>query len=266
MSDSDSMSGVDRERVPTCDVPPCTTCGQTSSGSDYTPNGTENGYDDEDDMAGTTDLMLCVVAGDTAGVTDHLCSEEPGINERDGIGYTALVYAVVADHPEIVKLLLENGADANNVGNNGKTPLILAACVAIRWEKNCAQYLAIVSMLLEHGASMEEGVPVLYTVINSGDKGIGTGVKFHIVKYLCNYGADVHAKACDGSTALHAAVESDNIHVVGFLLHEGADTTAINDNNLDPLGFAEQLDNRHIANLIRLEMETRKQCTCPNRI
>jgi ankyrin repeat protein len=265
MSDSDSMSGADRECVQTCDVPLCTTCGQAAD-SDHPHNGTENEYDDEDDMAGTTDLMLCVVAGNIAEVTDHLCSEEPGINKRDGIGYTALVYAVVADHPEIVKLLLENGADANNVGDNGKTPLILAACVEIRSEKNCEEYLAIVNMLLEYGASMEEGLPVLYTVINSGDNGIGTGVKLRIVQCLHINGADVDAKACDGSTALHAAVECDNIHVVGFLLHEGADTTAINDNNLDPLGFAEQLGNLHIANLIRREMETRKQCTCPNRI
>lgn len=48
------------------------------------------------------------------------------INYQDSLGYTALMYASMNGHMEIVKLLLENGADTSIKNNDGKTALILA--------------------------------------------------------------------------------------------------------------------------------------------
>lgn len=51
-------------------------------------------------------------------ISNHLC----GINKKDRLGYTALMYACRFNKSDrIVKMLLENGADVNNISKRKKT-------------------------------------------------------------------------------------------------------------------------------------------------
>jgi ankyrin repeat protein len=61
----------------------------------------------------------------------------------NGSGYNALTGAVASGHTEVVKWLLENGADANYRYGAGYSPLLTAAANG---------HLAIVKLLLSHGA------------------------------------------------------------------------------------------------------------------
>ena len=45
------------------------------------------------------------------------------VNQADKMGSTALCKSVFRDHIEMVKLLLEHGADPNHTNRNGETPL-----------------------------------------------------------------------------------------------------------------------------------------------
>ena len=58
-------------------------------------------------------------------------------------GWPALMHAIHKDQPASVRALLEHGADANARGDNGETPMMMAAGYG---------YTEIVRILLEHGA------------------------------------------------------------------------------------------------------------------
>lgn len=83
------------------------------------------------ECAGATDLIRAARYGDAAAVK-LLMGQGAKINERDGCGMTALMYASQEGHAEIVGFLIENGADVSaETGEtaryeSGVTALLLA--------------------------------------------------------------------------------------------------------------------------------------------
>lgn len=63
--------------------------------------------------------------GDIAVIQNYLKQGE-NINAKNSLGNTALHYAVASDNVELVKFLLENGADATVQNDKGWTPLAIA--------------------------------------------------------------------------------------------------------------------------------------------
>lgn len=68
------------------------------------------------------DILDAAVSGDTAQVASIL-DNDPSQIEFQPFGETPLSIAVRRDKAEVVKLLLDRGANANHRGNNGRTPL-----------------------------------------------------------------------------------------------------------------------------------------------
>lgn len=71
------------------------------------------------------------------------------VNSRDYWGDTALEYAAYKGSIESVKLLLDNGADVNSKDNHGKTPLIAAAE---------GYHTDIIKLLIDKGAHLEVAI------------------------------------------------------------------------------------------------------------
>src|SRR5580765_7634894 len=70
------------------------------------------------------------------------------------------------------------------------------------------------------------------------------------VRSLVQQKADVNAKAPDGSTALHWAVESDDLEIVDLLLTAGADVKGKDRFGFSPLYFA--VSNNNVEMVRRL--------------
>lgn len=68
--------------------------------------------------------------------------------------------------------------------------------------------------------------------------------KLRVVEVLCNYGADINARAPDGRTPLHFAAAYGTKEVVLELLARGADLNARDDFNCTAIQLAEQNQNR----------------------
>ena len=105
-----------------------------------------------------------------------LINAQADLNQRDDDGLTALIYAIAADHSEIVKLLLEEEANPSQAGKGGGTPLHEAAF---------AGYLEIVKLLLEEEANLNQAEENGGTPLHlAADKG-----HLEIVRLLQSYGA-----------------------------------------------------------------------------
>ena len=95
-------------------------------------------------MAGRTQVALLLIKNDSSidadqllnqavanGVTDRdvirfLLDQGAEINHQDEMGRTPLIMAISYDNRIMVKLLIANGADVNKPDSSGKTPLMLA--------------------------------------------------------------------------------------------------------------------------------------------
>ena len=67
------------------------------------------------------------------------------INSQDDLGHTALMLAIIFEHPDIVNELLNQGANVNARTNTGVTPLMVAAQLG---------HLHIVKELFNRGADI----------------------------------------------------------------------------------------------------------------
>jgi hypothetical protein len=65
---------------------------------------------------------------------------------------------------------------------------------------------------------------------------------------------DINAQDCNDNlnTALHLAIERNELEVVNFLLNEGADTTIANGNGKTPLELAEKYNNAEIITALKI--------------
>ncbi len=143
------------------------------------------------------------------------------IKEDEGNGKSALMYAMQNNaNYDIVRMLLDSGANVHATDNDGLTALMYAAFANDSSE--------VFQALLEAGADVratdKNGITALtYAARNANSE---------IMKMLLERGANVHEKGSDGSTALiMAACFNNNPDVIELMLENGARV-----NDVDHLG------------------------------
>jgi ankyrin repeat protein len=103
-------------------------------------------------MGDLTRLTKAVIQGDLRQVRTILDENRELVHQRDETGATALHYATLGGHREIVQLLLDNGAEINKAdGQFGATP----TGWAIEYLRERGGFLAIelddLAYAIEHG-------------------------------------------------------------------------------------------------------------------
>lgn len=145
----------------------------------------------------------------------------------------ALYYCVRYRHEhEIVKLLLDHGADFTDTGERGETCLMAASRYNL---------LATCRLLVERGSDV-------YETDDQGRYAMhACAISFYdttsVISYLLNEAGkadDVNLRDFHERTPLHAAVAVQNTPVVRTLLAHGADVSAKNDTGKTPLQLADQ--------------------------
>ena len=222
---------------------------------------------DVDARTGNCHCTLLIVAskyGHTNAV-NVLLQYGANVALTDKSGRTALHFAAGSSDNscEILRCLIENGADIDKGRNDNQTPLMIAA------QKG---HVSVATFLIEHGANVdlqdENGNTALHHTLYGSDvsceilsclTGSGADVNgvnkvkhtplmiaakrghLNALTLLIKHGAhDVDLQDSDGYTALHYAVYSSDIscEILSCLIGIGADVNARTNNGVTPLMIA----------------------------
>jgi ankyrin repeat protein len=160
------------------------------------------------------------------------------LNQRDKNGVTPLYWAAHRGFSEVVKLLIDKGADVNTTAGRGETPLHIAVCFG---------HLDTVKQLLACGAKVNcrdhSGMTPIHVAALSGHD--------YIIKELVDFVDDADEllvqKDYDGLTALHIAIMASQPSSFNMLVNEMVNYQIPLDiadkNKMTPLHWAVALDN-----------------------
>ncbi|XP_003743460.1 ankyrin repeat, SAM and basic leucine zipper domain-containing protein 1 [Galendromus occidentalis] len=165
------------------------------------------------------------------------------INSMLNGGWTALMYACSYGEDEIVKYLVDNGADAHS--HKDMFTALMAACASRR---DCEpRLLQCCEYLLEYGAD-----------VNAAERHLMTPLMFasrenrpNIVAFLLENGADINAKDCRHWTPLCIAAYAGNISVLNLLLNHGADPNKVTLKGHTAFDIAEVNGKRIVADVLK---------------
>jgi len=157
------------------------------------------------------------------------------VNARDSMGRTALMLAAFynPNGAEVIRALIENGADVNAVDNNSMWALIWA--IGPDSVADAEAITALLSGGTDINAAGVYGVTALIAA--------ATNPNPDMVYTLLVHGADVNARMVRGVTALSlAAAMNANPQVTCTLLSHGADVNVVDEYGMTPLIVAAGLN------------------------
>lgn len=135
---------------------------------------------------------------------------DPNMTDRKGL--TPLMYAARKDEPEVIKVLLARGADINAKDKSGWSALM----VAIKKD-----HPEMARLLLDNGANPHIVDPTGWNALN-----LAAVEGYHeVARALLDYGVDVNARNVDKKTALMMAAKGGNADTVEVLIDFHANLT-----------------------------------------
>ena len=190
---------------------------------------------------------LCDAAQDGyVDVVRLLLDRGAEVNGKASGGMTPIHYAAWFAHADVVRLLLDRGAEVNVKDNAGLTPLHFAA-------KDV--YVDVIMLLINRGADVNakdnDGWTPLHDATWDGHADVAV--------LLLDRGAQVNGKTIGGWTPLHYAAWDGYVHVAVVLLDRGAEVNCKDNKGKTPLRFAIGLGH---VDVVRLLLDRGAEINC----
>lgn len=160
------------------------------------------------------------------------------INMKSNNGYTSLHYAAFRGNIDVIKLLIENGANIDICNNEGLNVLHLAA----QGNKTSILIYFIEKYHLDFMKIDNIGSTPLHWASYVGSE--------ESFLYLLTLNPDINKQDIEGLTPLHLAVTSDRTRIIKKLLHKGADKTIRDKQNRTPLDLAKEKNKTSIIEML----------------
>jgi ankyrin repeat protein len=167
----------------------------------------------------------------------RLLEELSSVSDRDEWRNSALMVASGLGCIDVVRLLIEKGADVNAKEPGGDTPLY-SASMAGRYQ--------VVELLLDKGAEVNsnsrDGTTALMSACQTGHT--------EVVNLLLDKGADMNAQSSSLSRPLMMASAAGRLEVVRLLLERGCDTEVKDASGMTALELASRRGHRSVRDLL----------------
>ncbi len=152
--------------------------------------------------------------------------------------FSILMYAASGNQVEMIRFLLDKGANVEYKSADGYTPLMLAG---MRGSMEAAQFL------LSVGANVK-------TKSNGGMSALSFSVaagKVNTVNLLLDKGSDPNNAPPNGSSELHMAAGLGHVEIAKMLMAKGANPQAKDEYGSTPLDYAVKSGHDDVAQLLR---------------
>lgn len=192
-------------------------------------------------------LADAVIQKDTAQIETLLQSGLDINTQHPTSGTTVLMIASsYYYYDDMVRYLIENGANVNLQDNDGKTALLWAASNSLENAK----------ILLENEAKVNIAANDGMTPFIQASLGVSSGkVPIEMCELLRKHGANVNAsltrKNASGWTALHYASVNGNIKLVKYLIKHGANVNKATAEGSSPLFLAKLGGHDDLVKILR---------------
>ena len=181
---------------------------------------------------------LCDAAQDGyVDVVRLLLDRGAEVSCKDNKGKTPLHYAAVKGHAHVAVVLLDRGAEVNGQASGEMTPIHYAAWYA---------HADVVRLLLDRGAEVNVKDNAGLTPLHFAAK----DVYVDVIMLLLNRGADVNAKDNNGWTPIHDAAWYGHVDVATLLLGRGAEVNVKDNDGWTPLHHAAEMGHIEIVALL----------------
>ncbi|KAJ3335115.1 hypothetical protein HDU83_000620, partial [Entophlyctis luteolus] len=137
------------------------------------------------------------------------------LERQDSLKQTPLYIASKHGQFEVVKWLVDHGANVNTENVNKWAPLHIASSIG---------HLEVVKWLVDHGANVNAEEVTKATPLHIASQ----NGHLEVVKWLVDHGANVNAEKADKWTPLHTASLNGHLEVVKWLVDHGANVNAEN--------------------------------------
>ena len=185
----------------------------------------------------STKLLVAAEEG-KAEVVKRLLDAGADVNQADTSGRTPLMFASLNGHMAVAEMLLERGADVNQAMVDVWSPLYIAA------EKGHTNVMRL--LLAQEGIEVNQakiiGWTPLYVAAYEGHK--------NVVALLLAAGADINQANMNGSAPLDIAVQNGHMAVAEMLLERGADVNQADRSGWTPLLIAAHKGHTNVAKLL----------------
>jgi len=146
--------------------------------------------------------------------------------------------AVEEGNIDVVKSLLERGADINSLNGDDKTPLAIAAYKGS---------VEVVRLLIERGAEVDSRDKWDWTALHEASR----HGHVEVARILIDHGANVNARQKRLRTPINLSAANDQLDIVKLLLERGADVQAEDARGETPYQVLVQRGHREMADYLR---------------